>query len=63
MNTSYNREITQAQNYTETGDFAPAAQTIAEARLLLLQRIEAYRQETLRLYRQRDYDACIAYAL
>lgn len=62
-NTEYNRSVAQAGEDMDAGNFEDAALCLNAAMEIRPKRMEAYSMETLRLYRQGDYEDCIRYAV
>ncbi len=62
-NTNYNRNMVQAKEYIEAGNFGEASLILADAIEDIPERIEAYSSEVLRLYEMGNYEECISYAV
>ncbi len=62
-NTNYNRNMVQAKEYIEAGNFGEASLILTDAMEDMPERIEAYSSEVLRLYGMGDFEECISYAV
>lgn len=61
-NADYNRDMVQAKEYIEAGNFGEASLILTDAIEDMPERIEAYSSEVLRLYEMGNYEECISYA-
>lgn len=62
LDMEYNRTIAQAEEYLESGNLEEMSAVLQEAMQIRPERMEAYAEETLRLYHSGSYEDCISYS-
>lgn len=62
QNTAYVRNVEEAAQAIETGDFAQAEACLKEAEKIFPRRVEAYGKKALCLYQKGEYEECVHYA-
>lgn len=62
LDTEYNRNIAQAEEYLASGNLDEMSAVLQEAMQIRPERMEAYAEEALRLYHSGSYEDCISYS-